>query len=176
MIVSRFITISPSNFQRITLFISILITLPIIIFFSFRTISRNLDWKDDTTLFFSSYKICPESAKLNLQIAKIYLNQQNFTAAEYHINHAIKIDPEFCDASHQQALLSLVYYRDIDKAIDYLVDGLKCIYTLSSSWQLLSQLWEERMRSSPKDYNIVSEIGDRCFEAGVNLFIYLFIL
>jgi tetratricopeptide (TPR) repeat protein len=146
--------------------LSLLLTAPYLLFFANRTISRNPDWRDDRTLFLSSYSVCPDSAKLNLQIAKLYLNDQNFTAAQFHIDRALSIDPTFCDISHQRALLALVAHADFEEAIVHLLDSLKCVYTLASSWKLLSQIWEERMRSSPKDFALVSTIGDQCYEAG----------
>lgn len=151
--------------QLITIF-SLLFSTPLLVFYSSRTITRNLDWKDDRTLFFAGYQICPQSAKLNLQIAKIYLNEHNYTAAESHIQHALSIDPNFCDISHQQALLSILYHQDIDTAIQHLLKSLSCVYTLSSSWKILSQIWEDQMRNSPTDFMLFSQIGDQCHEAG----------
>jgi hypothetical protein len=57
----------------------------------------------------------------------------------------------------------------MDQAIQHLLESLKCVYTLSASWKILSQIWEERMRNAPRDFQIVSEIGDQCADAGEHL-------
>ena len=70
-------------------------------FYALRTHRRNVDWKTDTDLFLASLDVCPTSAKLNLQVTKIYVNRGDFADAERHIAAAKAIDPEFCDIWYQ---------------------------------------------------------------------------
>ena len=94
-----------------------------------RTIERNPDWKDDATLHLSSLNVCPRSAKLQLQVSKLKINQGHFKEAEQHLSLAREIDPDFCDIWYQEALMNIAYYHDIDGAIEKLSDSLHCIFT-----------------------------------------------
>ena len=44
------------------------VSIVIIAMYSLRTVQRNHDWMDDRTLHLSSFTVCPQSAKLNLQV------------------------------------------------------------------------------------------------------------
>ena len=70
-------------------------------FYALRTHSRNIDWKTDADLFLASLDVCPNSAKLNLQVTKLYVNKGEYVNAERHIAAAKAIDPEFCDVWYQ---------------------------------------------------------------------------
>ena len=86
-----------------------LITIPIIFLYSKATIERNPAWKDDKTLFLEAYKVCPTSAKLNLQISKLHFNEGNITGSRYYVNKAYEIDPEFCDIGYEEVRLLDVF-------------------------------------------------------------------
>eukprot|EP01041_Mallomonas_annulata_P010329 gene10329-21554_t len=106
-----------------------IIVLVIVSLYSWKTIDRNPAWKNDTTLFLDSYKVCPRSAKLNLQIAKIRLNEGNATAARRHVNNAAKIDPDFCDVGYQDAILKVIHEGDVEGGLEVAANNLRCIYT-----------------------------------------------
>ena len=91
------------------------------------------------------WTICPRSAKLNTQIAKIHMNKGDLTAARFYLNNAMNIDPDFCDTGHQHALLLLFHEHDIDGALNTLADNLKCIYTNKQSFEVLHKLWDEQL-------------------------------
>ena len=75
--------------------------IPIAMFYSVRTYYRNVDWRTDTDLFLASLDVCPNSAKLNLQVTKLYLNRGDYEDAARHIAATKRIDPEFCDVWYQ---------------------------------------------------------------------------
>jgi hypothetical protein len=66
-----------------------------------------MDWKTDADLFLASLDVCPNSAKLNLQVTKLYINRGDYADAERHIAAAKAIDPEFCDIWYQ---VSFIYF------------------------------------------------------------------
>lgn len=86
--------------------------------YSYRTREYNLTWKDDATLFVQSLEVCPRSAKLNLQVAKLRVNEGNFEAAMKHIWATKDIDPDFCDVGYQEALVQLGHFHSVEGAID----------------------------------------------------------
>lgn len=115
--------------------------LTIVALYAQRTILRNPDWKNDATLHISSLNVCSRSAKLQLQVTKLKLNEGKFEEAARHVALAKEIDPEFCDVWYQEALLNIAYYHDMDAAIEKLADSLQCIFTntgvLVSEWLLV---------------------------------------
>ena len=119
-----------------------------------KSYTYNQSWHSDTTLFFESLRVCPNSAKLNLQVAKIHVNsaegspdpQAVLAKARHHVNRAKEIDPSFCDTGYQEAMLQVLYHRNASAAIEALVDNLDCVYTARNSLALLEQLWESQLK------------------------------
>jgi hypothetical protein len=113
----------------------------------------NRAWHSETTLFFESLRTCPNSAKHNLQVAKIYVNSAESSTnpravlakARYHVDRAKDIDPRFCDTGYQEAMLQILYHQNATAAIEALVDNLDCVYTARNSLVLLEQLWESQL-------------------------------
>ena len=116
--------------------------------YTYKTISHNPHWYNDETLHMHDWTICPRSAKLNTQIAKIHMNKGDLIQARYYLNQAMNIDPDFCDTGHQHALLLLFHERDMDGALNTLADNLKCIYTNKQSFEVLHKLWDEQLSTS----------------------------
>lgn len=77
---------------------------------SFKTIDRNSDWKNNTSLFIHDVKVVPNSVLANANAGKAYLemaekeelrgNKQKvlLKKAELHLNQAIKFDPKYYGA------------------------------------------------------------------------------
>lgn len=125
----------------------------------------NLSWKDDATLFLSSLDVCPRSAKLNLQIAKLHLNEMNITGAEYHIETAKSIDPTFCDVGYQEALLHVVRY-EVDQAIHSALRNLECIYSSKQSLELVTKLWVQQLSMSGNNYRVYAKQAAEAYQLG----------
>ena len=113
--------------------------------YTYKTISHNPHWYNDETLHMHDWTICPRSAKLNTQIAKIHMNKGDLTTARFYLNNAMSIDPDFCDTGHQHALLLLFHEHDMDGALNALADNLKCIYTNKQSFEVLHKVWDEQL-------------------------------
>lgn len=104
-------------------------------------------WKNDTTLFLHTLAVCPESAKVHLQVGKIYINTGDFEKAIHHIHMAKHIDSDFCDVGYQEAIIQLLHYKDMDGAIKLAAENLNCVYTNMHSWELISKLWDSQLQS-----------------------------
>lgn len=158
---------SPSRKTSVLfMFIFWSIIIAIVSLYTQRTITRNLDWKTDEALFYSSLDVCPRSAKLHLQLAKLTINKHDFINASRHIKLAKEIDPDFCDIWYQEALLHIMYYNDVDAAVGKLAQSLRCVFTNTGSWTLLSQIWSEQMERNPNDYKLMENIGHIALDAG----------
>jgi hypothetical protein len=127
----------------------------ITLYYISRTRSYNLAWRNDESLFLYNYNVCPRSAKLNLQLAKLHLNRQDYTAATKFIETAKTIDPDFCDVGYQEALLHLLHHQNLDKAIDAAIRNLQCIYTSKYSLELITKVWDQQLSNEPFNYHLL---------------------
>ena len=104
------------------------VSLLILLFYSFKTINRNADWKTSYALYEADIEKSPNSAKLNfhygLEIVQAGLKATNenekatyFDRAKAHFQKAISVYPAYHDAYGQ---LGLAYYRDknYEKALE----------------------------------------------------------
>jgi tetratricopeptide (TPR) repeat protein len=115
-----------------------------------RTIAYNPVWHDDNTLFVESLKVCPNSAKMNLQVSKVYSQKGDFKKARKHLDRAIAIDPDFCDTGYQDVVLTAAGEgkgANLDLAAEKAVKNLHCIYTNAATFTLLSQIWSAQLQS-----------------------------
>lgn len=113
-----------------------------------RTLSYSQVWKSEENLFLESLSVCPNSAKLNLQVARIHLRHQQHQKAKQHLNKAKLIDPDFCDLHYFEAVVMISMNEDVDTAIDLLVRSLHCIYTSQSAIMLLYQIWDNQLQQA----------------------------
>jgi tetratricopeptide (TPR) repeat protein len=113
-----------------------------------RTLSYSQVWKSEENLFLESLSVCPNSAKLNLQVARIHLRHQQYQKAKQHLNKAKLIDPDFCDLHYFEAVVMISMNEDVDTAIDLLVRSLHCIYTSQSAIMLLYQIWDNQLQQA----------------------------
>ena len=113
-----------------------------------RTLSYSQAWKSEENLFLESLSVCPNSAKLNLQVARIHLRHQQHQKAKQHLNKAKLIDPDFCDLHYFEAVVLISTNEDVDTAIDLLVRSLHCIYTSQSAIMLLYQIWDNQLQQA----------------------------
>lgn len=109
-----------------------IITIIIIIgLFSFRTITRNPDWKDRLTLFRHDIKHMDNSAKGHSLLADTLFHSQ-FTASDnlvsesikneivYHYNKSIEIYPEYVGSIRNLGVIYFVLCKDYPKALTFL--------------------------------------------------------
>ncbi len=107
------------------------ILLVVLVGFSFKTISRNPDWKDDETLFLHDIKISKNSAKGNVTAGGTYVNmadgitndpvkkRETYLQAIAHLEHALEIHPRYKDA---MLLLGNAWFKmeeNYEKTLDY---------------------------------------------------------
>jgi hypothetical protein len=159
----------------------------------YKSYHQNQVWADDNTLFQESLRTCPNSAKLNLQVAKIHVNsvdveimqapageserekalcQQYLMTARYHVDRAKTIDPTFCDAGYQEALLQVLYHQNNTMAMEVLVENLSCVYTAHQSLALLEQLWASQLEQidSKLQYALLKLHAEQALKGGMAVY------
>jgi len=128
---------------------------------------RNPAWKDDRTLHFETLKNCPNSAKVNMQIANKYFqiakehnDDSSLLRAKYHVKRAKTIDPDFCDVGYWEAVIATTE-NNVTAAVDHAVENLKCVYTSKDSLELLLKVWELQVAAAPNSIILHEHIGDK---------------
>lgn len=144
------------------------IVIAFISYYTNQTRLYNLAWKNDDSLFFHAQKVCPNSSKINLQVAKIYINHKNFYKAMKMVEKAKSIDPEFCDIEYTEALILLSqateeaasvstsshssssnlfsdYEEKLEKAMHLCLKNLQCVFTNKLSYKLLQDFWSHQI-------------------------------
>lgn len=145
--------------------------------YSQRTRKYNQVWKSDETLFLHAVKVCPTSAKSNLQVSKLYSNRGDMVNATRHLLQARSVDSAFCDLDLQEAFIllgplsskspsytgnpnnmiqeeegSLGYGLTLPKRLAQaersLLRSLHCIYTSRQALGMLQQIWDLQMATA----------------------------
>lgn len=124
------------------------------------TIARNPAWKNDHTLHMDTLKSCPNSAKSNLQNARIYMGNGDMARTRYHINRAKEIDPDFCDIGYQEALLNIMTDPDPMKGLVVAANNLHCVFTNMQSMELINKVFQNQLQQMPNDFRILENWGD----------------
>lgn len=70
-----------------------------------RTIRRNLDWRDNPTLFAAAVQAAPDSAKAHTNLAIAYVDADKLDLARKEIQEALRIKPDYAGALELAGLL-----------------------------------------------------------------------
>merc|ERR1719491_1725446 len=96
------------------------------------------------TLIKSSLRNCPNSAKSNLEMSKIYSGMYwemtDFPKSLSYVEKAHQIDPNYCDV-HQQFAAIYLHEKKIRKFEDHLTEAVLCPFTMGGSQSNFQQYW-----------------------------------
>jgi tetratricopeptide (TPR) repeat protein len=112
----------------------------ILLAFSFRTIIRNLDWKNQDTLLLATAKTSPSSAQNHNNLGDYYVRQGNLEKAIEEFKKAIELLPGYADAYHNLANTYL-YMGKTDLAVENFQKALSVNPNLWQSHQSLTAIY-----------------------------------
>jgi len=92
--------------------------------FAVRTLARNRDWRDNTTLYLSAADAVPNSAKMRAFRGIVYLGKNDFARSRRDLETALAIKPDYPDAVEAMGLLEL-RSGNRQSALDYLQRALE---------------------------------------------------
>jgi tetratricopeptide (TPR) repeat protein len=105
-------------------FLGIILFFIIITVLTIRTISRNIDWKDEIHLWTSTIKVVPNDHKSYNNLGAIYLDQGRYEEAANLFLSGMKVNPLYPDSYHNLGLLSSKLEKN-QKAEEYFINSSK---------------------------------------------------
>ena len=91
--------------------------------FGARTIARNLDWRDNASLYLSGAASSPNSAKMRTFRGIVYMGQEKWELSRSDLETALRISPDYPDAVEALGLLK-VRTGEPKAALEYLQKAL----------------------------------------------------
>lgn len=90
---------------------------------AYRTVERNADWRSLSSLFSSAAAVCPNSAKVHLNLAEAYRRAKDYDLEIVHIGRSLQIYPEN-HLAHEKLAEAYVRREWFDEAIGELKRSL----------------------------------------------------
>ena len=123
--------------------ISYIILVPIILALTARTIVRNLDWKNQDTLWLATAKTSPSSPQNHNNLGDLYGRRGDLERSAEEFRKAIELKPGYADAHHNLANTYQQMGR-IDEAIENYQKAAELNPQLWQSCQNLAAIYFER--------------------------------
>ncbi|MCL5090683.1 MAG: tetratricopeptide repeat protein [Patescibacteria group bacterium] len=118
-----------------------------------RTISRNLDWRNQDYLWLSAAKTSPSSPQNHNNLGDLYSRRGDFSKAVTEFQAAINLLPNYADAFHNLANTYL-QMNQIDLAIENYQNALKYNPTLWQSHQNLTAIYVQQKKFDLAEYHV----------------------
>ncbi|MBI2086189.1 tetratricopeptide repeat protein [Candidatus Daviesbacteria bacterium] len=150
--------LASSKFRQISYILFILV----IILLSVRTITRNIDWKNEDNLWIATGKTSPSSPNTHNNLGDVYGRRGDKQAALKEFQTAIALKPNYGDAYHNLANT----YRELgqnDKALENYQNALKYNPTLWQSYQNIAAIYFEQ-----KKYDLTIENFQKAIKVNPN--------
>jgi tetratricopeptide (TPR) repeat protein len=115
---------------------SLALTLLVLIGYSIRTMTRNVDWRTHKNLWLATYKVSPSSPKVHNNLGDIYTRENNYEKAIYHFERSSLLSPNF-DAAHFNLARTYYIIRDLENAKLKFKDALRVNPRLLQAYYML---------------------------------------
>ncbi|GLC66378.1 hypothetical protein PLESTF_000418100 [Pleodorina starrii] len=115
-----------------------------------RTWQRNWDWRSEEALFESAGRVCPDSAKVQLNLGILQRRRGDHAAALSHFRRARAIEPGYCEPDYWIGI-SLVNSGDPQSGVDELEAALDCEYVAAEALKALNAIYSFLHAAQPRD-------------------------
>ncbi|WP_234734955.1 tetratricopeptide repeat protein [Tellurirhabdus bombi] len=153
--------------------------------FSFRTISRNEDWKDNFTLFNSGLKYADNSCQVHRHVANEWINKcqsekdpklkrKYFDLAIGHLRRSTEIYPGFGEAYFSMAYSYQRLIPNIDSAIYFYKQTIRASSAYAPAYNNLGVIYQDRRRYHlASHYFFMSTRVNPAYQDGMNNYLAL---
>ncbi|KAA6425208.1 MAG: hypothetical protein FRX49_04703 [Trebouxia sp. A1-2] len=110
--------------------------------YSWRTVTRNLDWEDEETLFVAAQKVCMNSGKVRLNSGILERRHSNWDQALHHFRRAREIDDTYCEPDYWIGASLLQQGKHVQLGLMELEKALRCKYVAANALNALQQVYQ----------------------------------
>jgi tetratricopeptide (TPR) repeat protein len=137
----------------------------VVLIYGFMSYQRNKDYLTESTLYGHIPKVFPWNERGCNNYAKICIDENRIEEAEYWLNNALEIDPEYSDAFTNRGI---IYHRrkQMDRAIQNATDALRWNPMNPSAWNNRGNAFIELklFHKAVADFTRLTEINPRGVE------------
>ncbi|KAL0052516.1 hypothetical protein WJX82_003322 [Trebouxia sp. C0006] len=109
---------------------------------NWRTVTRNLDWEDEETLFVAAQKVCMNSGKVRLNSGILERRHSNWDQALHHFRRAREIDDTYCEPDYWIGASLLQQGKHVQLGLMELEKALRCKYVAANALNALQQVYQ----------------------------------
>ena len=183
LIIAYFITVKPAKFFKIIFNKPIIILIPVLFLYSFKTIDRNKAWKNDKVLIETDVKTSANSAKSNSEYGKILYELADTIKDQSQKVKFIELTLQYLEKSFEidmnneatNFMLGTIYGRyknDLDKSIYYLnnsmnldpnridaYNNLGTAYGMKKQYDKALEVFEKALKVSPNNFSVLNNLA-----------------
>lgn len=158
-----------------------------VLFLSWRTVQRNIDWKNEDNLWIATAKTSPSDPKTHNNLGDVYARHGDLEKATQEFQLATQINPSYADAYHNLAnTYQKMSEQNKDKSQEYLnlaienyrkaiefnpllwqsYQNLGAIYFEKEDFETAIKYFAEAVKINPSDLNLKFNLGIIHLKAG----------
>lgn len=122
-----------------------------------RTAMRNRDWASEESLFSSALKVCPRSAKVQLNSGILRRRRGDWEGAMRHFDRAMEIEPDYCECKYWMGRTHLDR-GDVEAGSKLLRDAISCKWVTAEAAEALFQVFQARINEPGSDRGRLYEV------------------
>ncbi len=183
LIIAYLLNVKPGKFFKIIFKKPIIVLIPVLFLYSFKTIDRNKAWKNSFVLIETDVKTSANSAKSNCEYGGNLCdladksNDPSEKAKYYelaltYLEKSFKMDPDVQITNFKLGTIYGRYKNDLDKSIYYLnnamnldpndidsYNNLGAAYGIKKQYNKAIEVYEKALKVSPNNINILNNIA-----------------
>ena len=113
--------------------------------------NRSLQWMDSISLIESSLETCPNFAKAQMEMSKIYSGLfpklRDLDKAREHLERAREIDPDLCDVHQQFAHVAIQQNKYLEYE-EEITQAMMCGFTANTAFGMWNRYWPAVLSSA----------------------------
>jgi len=183
MLIAYFLVVQLPKKFKVSTFIPLIILLPVLGLYSFKTIDRNKAWKDDFTLYETDVKTSINSTHSTHSYGKaLFVKAEELKdkaeqarmidTAIIYLDKSFRINPNDQNVNYLLGKIYGRYKNDLNKSIYYLnnaanlnpdhfesANDLGIVYAMSGQSGKAIEIWEKTLKKTPQDADLLNNLA-----------------